>query len=54
MKVLLKWLMETLEKGKEFYLPHMPVIRESAKSAKIIIVYDTFTKPNKHFVSYNK
>ena len=45
---------KTSEKGKEFYLPHRPVIRESAETTKIRIVYDSSTKPNKDSVSLNE
>ena len=40
------------EKGKEFYLPHRPVIRESAETTKIRVVYNA--KPNKDSVSLNE
>ena len=33
-------------KGKEFYIPHKPVIRESAGSTKIRIVFDEFARAN--------
>lgn len=39
---------------KEFYLPHGPVIRESAETTKVIIVYDTSAKPNKGSVFSKK
>ena len=42
------------EKGKKFYPPHRPVIRESAKTAKIRIVYDASAKPNQDSVSLNE
>ena len=45
---------KTSEKGKEFYLPHRPVIRESAETSKIRIVYDASAKPNKDSVSLNE
>ena len=45
---------KTSEKGKGFYLPHRPVIRESAETTKIRIVYDASTKPNKDSVSLNE
>ena len=40
---------KTSDKGKKFYLPHRPVIRESAEAAKIRIVSDASAKPNKDF-----
>ena len=33
-------------KGKEFYIPHKPVIRESAESTKIRIVFDGSARAN--------
>ena len=45
---------KTSEKGKEFYLSHRPVIRESAETTKIRIVYDVSAKPNKDSVSLNE
>ena len=32
--------------GREFYIPHKPVIRESAESTKLRIVYDVSAKAN--------
>ena len=45
---------KTSEKGKEFYLLHRPVIRESAEKTKIRIFYDASAKPNKDSVSLNE
>ena len=45
---------KTSEKGKGFYLPHRPVIRESAETTKIKIGYDASAKPNKDSVSFNE
>ena len=45
---------KTSEKRKEFYLPHRSVIRESAETTKIRIVYDASAKPNKDSVSLNE
>ena len=42
---------KTSEKGKELYLPHRPVIRESAETTKLRIIYDASAKPNKDSVS---
>ena len=42
---------KTSQKGKEFYLPHRPVIRESAETTKLRIIYDASAKPNKDSVS---
>ena len=40
-------------KGKEFYIPHKPVIRESAESTKIRIVFDGSARANKRSPSLN-
>ena len=32
--------------GREFYIPHKPVIRESAESTKLRIVFDASAKDN--------
>ena len=55
MKVIVEKVREskTSQKGKEFYLPHRPVIQESAETIKIRIVYDASAKPNKDSVSLN-
>ena len=45
---------KTSEKGKEFYLPHRPVFRESTETTKIRILYDASAKPNKDSVSLNE
>ena len=45
---------ETSEKGKEFYLPHRPVIREFVETTKIRNVYDASAKPNKDSISLNE
>ena len=31
-----------------FYFPHLPVFRESTKTTKLRIVYDTSLKPTKN------
>ena len=56
MKVIIEKVREskTSPKGKEFYLPHRPVIQESAETIKIRIVYDASAKPNKDSVSLNE
>ena len=38
---------------KIFYMPHRPVIRESAESTKLRIVYDASAKANNSTVSLN-
>ena len=45
---------KTLEKGKELYLPHRPVIRESAETTKIRIVYNVSARPSKNSVLLNE
>ena len=45
---------KTSEKKKEFYLRHRPVIRESAETTKIRIVYNASAKPNKDSASLNE
>ena len=40
-------------KGKEFYIPHKPVIRESAESTKIRIVFDGSARANERSPSLN-
>jgi hypothetical protein len=40
--------------GVEFYIPHKPVIRESAESTKVRIVYDASTKANSGAPSLNQ
>ena len=56
MKVIIEKMREskTSQKGKEFYLPHRPVIQEPAETIKIRIVYDASAKPNKDSVSLNE
>ena len=39
--------------GREFYLPHKPVVRESAESTKVRIVYDASAKANDDSLSLN-
>jgi len=40
--------------GREFYLPHKTVIRETAESTKIRIVYDTSARANREAPSLNE
>ena len=40
-------------KGREFYVPHKPVIRENAESTKLRIVYDASAKESKGVPSLN-
>ena len=44
---------ETQNSEKIFYMPHKAVIRESAKSTKLRIVYDVSAKANNSTVSLN-
>ena len=39
--------------GKEFYLPHRPVIREAAESTKVKTVFDASAKENSQSPSLN-
>ena len=39
--------------GREFYIPHKPVIRESAESTKLRIVFDASAKANEKSPSLN-
>ena len=39
--------------GKEFYLPHRPVIRKAAGSTKVRILFDASAKENDQFPSLN-
>ena len=39
--------------GREFYLPHRPVVREPAESTKVRIVYDASAKANDDSLSLN-
>ena len=44
---LVEGIVEPAEKqfvGREFYIPHKPVIRESAESTKLCIVYDALAR----------
>ena len=40
-------------KGKEFYIPHKPVIRASAESTKIGIVFDGYARASERSPSLN-
>ena len=40
-------------RGREFYLPHKPVVRESAESTKVRIVYDASAKTSDDSLSLN-
>ena len=39
--------------GREFYIQHKPVIRQSSKSTKIRVVYDPSANENAHVTSLN-
>ena len=39
--------------GKEFYIPHMPVVRMAAESSKLHIVYDASARANQNAPSLN-
>ena len=45
---------KTSEKEKELYLSHRPVIRESAETTEIRVVYEASAKPNKDSASLNE
>ena len=40
-------------KGREFYIPHKPVVRESAESTKMRIVFDASARANEKSLSLN-
>jgi hypothetical protein len=40
--------------GREFYIPHKPVVRESAESTKLRIVYDASARENEKAPSLNE
>ena len=40
-------------KGRVFYLPHKPVVREAAESTKVRIVFDASAKANDNSPSLN-
>jgi hypothetical protein len=44
---------ESPAKGVEFYLPHKPVVRETAKTTKVRIVYDASAKETRDSPSLN-
>ena len=39
---------------KEFYIPHKPVVKQSAETTKLRIVYDALPKPTKASPSLNE
>lgn len=41
-------------KGREFYIPHKPVIRETAESTKLRIVYDASARAHEKAPSWNE
>ena len=45
---------EEIPKGREFYLPHKPVVRESAESTKLRIVYDASARGRENSPSLNE
>ena len=51
--IIQEQIKEGIVEKKVFYLPHRPVIRESAETAKLRIVYDASSKPTKNFASLN-
>jgi capsule polysaccharide modification protein KpsS len=40
-------------KGKEFYIPHKPVVKESAETTKVRIVFDASARENEKGPSLN-
>ena len=45
---------QMLAKGREFYIPHKAVTRESAETTKMRIVYDASTRANDTAPSLNE
>ena len=45
---------EEIPKGREFYIPHKPVVRESAESTKLRIVYDASARASENSPSLNE
>ncbi len=45
---------EEESKGKEFYIPHKPVVHETAESTKTGIVHDASARPNERSPSLNE
>ena len=45
---------EEITKGREFYIPHKPVVRESAESTKLRIVYDASARARENSPSLNE
>lgn len=41
-------------KGREFYIPHKPVIQETAESTKLHIVYDASARASEKAPSLNE
>jgi hypothetical protein len=40
--------------GREFYIPHKPVVRDSAETTKLRIVYDASARENEKAPSLNE
>ena len=45
---------EEIPKGQKFYIPHKPVVRESAESTKLRIVYDASAHASENSPSLNE
>ena len=45
---------ESEAKEREFYIPHKPVIRETAESTKLRIVYDASVRASENAPSFNE